>query len=62
MNAHREVLINTGDESAKGGRPSKRDQILECAADHPDWSHSRIAKELGVSRTTVIKWLRDNQE
>lgn len=44
------------------GRPSKRDQILDCAADHPDWSHSRIAKELGVSRTTVIKWLRDNQE
>ena len=51
-----------GEWRNKNGAPTKRDQILECAADHPDWSHSRIAKELGVSRTTVIKWLKDNQE
>lgn len=46
----------------RDGRPVKRGQILECAADHPDWSHSRIARELGVSRTTVIKWMKDSQE
>lgn len=36
----------------------KRDEIRAYAAEHPDASHSAIAKALGVSRTTVIKWLK----
>ena len=49
------------DEYANSGRPSKRDLVLDYAAEHPEASHSAIAKELGVSRTTVIKWLKDAQ-
>ena len=36
----------------------KRDAIRAYAVEHPDASHSAIAKALGVSRTTVIKWLK----
>lgn len=41
------------------GRKPKADLIRSYAAEHPDASHSAIAKALGVSRTTVIKWLRE---
>ena len=44
------------------GRKPKRDEIRAYAAEHPDASHAAIAKALGVSRTTVIKWLKPNQE
>lgn len=40
------------------GRKPKRDEIRVYAAEHPDASHAAIAKALGVSRTTVIKWLK----
>ena len=44
------------------GRPvnsgTKRDEIRAYAAEHPDASHAAIAKALGASRTTVIKWLK----
>lgn len=40
------------------GRKPKCDMIRAYAADHPDASHSEIARELGVSRSTVIKWLK----
>ena len=43
----------------KDGAPTKADLVREYAAAHPDASHSAIARELGISRTTVIKWLRD---
>ena len=46
----------------KGGRPkdsgTKKDAILAYAAEHPDANHSEIARALGVSRPTVIKWLK----
>ena len=42
------------------GRKPKRDEIRAYAAEHPDASHSAIAKALGVSRTTVIKWLKQS--
>ena len=45
-----------------GGAPTKRDEIRAYAAEHPDASHAAIAKALGVSRTTVIKWLKPDQE
>lgn len=42
------------------GRKPKRDEIRAYAAEHPDASHVAIAKALGVSRTTVIKWLKQS--
>lgn len=62
MNAIRDIDYPNGEWRNLSGPPTKRDLIKNCAADHPDWSHSRIAKELGVSRTTVIKWLRNSEE
>ena len=42
------------------GRKPKRDEIRAYATEHPDASHAAIAKALGVSRTTVIKWLKQS--
>ena len=42
------------------GRKPKRDEIRAYATEHPDASHSAIAKALGVSRTTVVKWLKQS--
>lgn len=46
----------------KAGAPTKRDQILAYAAEHPEANHSQIARALGVSRPTVIKWMRERDE
>ena len=50
------------DSYANNGRPrgsgTKRDAIRAYAAEHPEKSHSEIARALGVSRPTVIKWLK----
>lgn len=50
------------DEYRNNGRPkgsgTKRDVILAYAEAHPGASHSEIARVLGVSRPTVIKWLK----
>ena len=52
------------DAYANNGRPrgsgSKRDEVRSYAAAHPGESHSAIARALGVSRPTVIKWLKDS--
>lgn len=40
------------------GRKPKRDLIREYALCHPEANHSEIARALGVSRTTVVKWLK----
>ena len=46
------------DEYKNNGRPKKSEQVLAFAAEHPGMSQRAIAKELGVSPTTVNKWLR----
>lgn len=43
----------------KEGAPTKCDEVRAYAAEHPSASHSAMAKALGVSRTTVIKWLKE---
>lgn len=40
------------------GRKPKRDEIRAYAAEHPEVSQRAIAKALGVSPTTVNKWLK----
>ncbi len=42
----------------RNGAPTKREQILGYAAEHPAASNREIASALGVSRTTVNKWIR----
>lgn len=44
------------------GRRPKRDLVRAFAAEHPGMSHSQMARELGVSRPTVIKWLKNDME
>ena len=51
--------INNDNWREGNGRKPKADLVREYAAEHPDASHSAIARELGISRTTVIKWLKD---
>ena len=62
MNAVREIDHPNGSWRNKDGAPTKADLVREYAAAHPDASHSAIARELGISRTTVIKWLHDAPE
>ena len=51
--------------SVLGGRPkgsgTKEAEIKAYAAEHPEANHSQIARALGVSRPTVIKWLREGE-
>ncbi len=59
-------VLNEEEGRARQGRPKgspnkahpKRDAIRAYALEHPDASHSAIARALGVSRPTVIKWLK----
>ena len=46
--------------STKGWRRGKRDLIRAYAHEHLDANHSDIARALGVSRPTVIKWLKSD--
>lgn len=43
------------------GRKPKRDEIRAYAAEHPEASQRAIAKALGVSPTTVNKWLKPDR-
>lgn len=56
-------ILNEDTGRALQGRPkgsgTKRDRILTYASEHPEANHSEIARALGVSRPTVIKWLRE---
>lgn len=48
------------------GRPAgsgtKEQLVLDYAAAHPEANHSEIARALGISRPTVIKWLRSDSQ
>jgi hypothetical protein len=52
------ILKLTGDLK-QDGRPNKRALIQDYSRTHPEANHSQIAKALGVSRPTVIKWLKE---
>lgn len=51
-----------GDWRNKKGAPKKCNLIREYALAHPGENHSEIARALGVSRPTVIKWLKPGWE
>ena len=42
----------------KGGAPTKEQLVKKYAAAHPEASVSEVARETGVSRTTVYKWIK----
>lgn len=46
------------DEYKNSGRPNKRDAVLAYRAKHPDATQREIAAALGMSKTTVNKWLK----
>lgn len=59
VNATRKMHRDFGeDEYKNSGRPTKKDLIRDYAFEHPEANHSEIARSLGVSRPTVIKWLK----
>lgn len=46
----------------KNGAPTKERVIKEYAESHPEANHTQIAKALGISRPTVIKWLKSPEQ
>lgn len=60
VNAMIDFDISMGEKDVRyhGGAPTKEAQIKAYAEAHPDANHSEIARALGVSRPTVIKWLK----
>lgn len=50
--------VNGTDWRAGNGRKPKCDLVRSYAFDHPDASQREIAAALGVSKTTVNKWLK----
>ena len=53
----RRAGTNWWDNGNRDGAPTKAMQVWKVAYEHPDMSHAAIAREAGVSRPTVIKWL-----
>lgn len=47
------------DEYKNSGRPTKKDEVRAYAAEHPAANHTAIARALGISRPTVIRWLKE---
>lgn len=50
--------VNGTDWREGNGRKPKRDLIRAYAAEHPEASQREVAAALGVSKTTVNKWLK----
>ena len=55
MNNQRAFKIELG-ECTQGGRPDKRDLVIEYIQANPKASVTQISKDLGISRTTVYKY------
>ena len=61
MTALREIDHPNGSWRNKDGAPTKADLVRDYALAHPDANHSEIARALGISRPTVIKWLKSDE-
>ena len=60
LNGMNAVKRSIGEEFATG-RPTKRDLIAAYAKEHPTATQREIAAALGVSLTTVNKWLKQSE-
>ena len=59
MREVRKTYYKNGNEDVySGGRPDKKEIILEYTKDHPESNRSQIARTLKISYRTVIKWLK----
>lgn len=56
--AIQEINDETGLWRNKNGAPTKKDAVISYYLEHKTANHSEIANALGVSRPTVIKWLK----
>lgn len=65
MRAIQNVTDPDGTWRNRSGRPvgsgTKKDEVLSFAREHPGMSHAQMARELGISRSTVIKWLKESE-
>jgi DNA-binding NarL/FixJ family response regulator len=57
-----DILYPDGSWRNKNGAPTKRDEIVNFAREHPGYSNRQIAETLGVSRNTVNKWMRKTED
>lgn len=48
-------------EGSKNKKHPKKEAVLGYFEQHPDASHSQAARDLGISRPTVIKWLKQEK-
>lgn len=64
VNAMIDFDISMGEKDVRyhGGAPTKEALVGAYAKAHPDANHSEIARALGVSRPTVIKWLKQAEK
>ena len=58
MTAIRDTIYPNGEWRDGNGRKPKKQLVLDYAKEHPTANHSQIARELNISRPTVIKWLK----
>ena len=59
MNAIRDITYPNGEWRNTDGAPTKENLVKEYLLEYPDLSVSEVAKNLGVSRTTVYKYKKD---
>src|SRR5699024_4768856 len=59
MNAIRDITYPNGESRNKAGAPPNENLVQEYLLEYPDLSVSEVAKNLGVSRTTVYKYKKD---
>lgn len=59
MNAIRDITYPNGEWRNKDGAPTKENLVKEYLLEYPDLPVSEVAKNLGVSRTTVYKYKKD---
>lgn len=64
VNAMIDFDISMGEKDVRyhGGAPTKEALVKAYAKAHPELNHSEIARALGVSRPTVIKWLKQAEK
>lgn len=54
---NKRTLIELGEDNwDKGGRPSKKDQILQFRKNNPAANKSQCIKSTGISKVTVYRW------
>jgi hypothetical protein len=59
MSSTRDVLYPDGAWRNKGGRPTVEQTVREYVVAHPEQNVTELAKNLGVSRPTIYKYLKN---